>query len=652
LREPWWRRLQDWWLARSEGGAAVDRETAGWLTSLAVHLGLLLLLAVGTVYTQPVSMLLQLESTLVRDDQVDSTREYDISAEVQPEHGANSVRGDLAAAAAAPELADVTELPTPLPLRDRGAIEYLEDIAEPVSTQVSPTDLVRGVASAGVTGTSGAIDRLTAEILRSLEQRETLVVWIFDQSGSLAKQREGIRKRLDRVYAELGSEAAVPERGPPPLLSAVVAYGQRTHFLLDPTDDVAALKQAVAGIESDPTGIEVTFGTVIQAVERFQSYRHKPPKRNVMLIVFTDEVGDDQPQLDAAVSLCQRHEMPVYVVGVPAPFGRDEVYVRYVDPDPKFDQSEQWLPVRQGPESYLPEALRLRFVGEFQDSPPLDSGFGPYALTRLCYETGGIFFAVHPNRRPLLERGNSDVLVSNIEQFFEPERMRRYQPDYLSLRDYQKLLQANRARQALVEAARQTWIEPMENPQLVFPKLDDATLSALLSQAQQAAARLEPQVAAVYRVLEQGEAHRDRLTGERWRAGFDLAMGRILAVKVRTEGYNAMLAQAKQGMKFKHEGSDTWVLRPADTISSGSALAKQAAKARGYLERVVAEHAGTPWALLAARELETPLGWEWTERTTGVNRPRMVAQAGPAVPQDDQARRAPPPPPRRDPPKL
>ncbi|MFO0900400.1 MAG: vWA domain-containing protein [Pirellulales bacterium] len=652
LREPWWRRLQAWWLDRNEGGAPVDRDTAGWLASFGVHLGLLLLLAAGTVYTQPVSMLLELESTVVRDDALDATREYDISSDVRPEHGANSAEGALAAAAAAPELAAVTDLPTPVPLTDTGTIQFLDDIARPMSTQLSQTELVRGVAGAGVTGTSGAIDRLTAEILRSLESRETLVVWIFDRSGSLSGQREGIRQRLDRVYAELGAEAAVPSSGPPPLLSAVMAYGQSTQFVLEPTADLAAIKQAVASIESDPTGIEVTFGTVIQAVERYQAYRHKSPKRNVMLVLFSDEVGDDQNQLDAAVSLCQRHEMPVYVVGVPAPFGRDEVYVRYVDPDPKFDQSPQWLPVKQGPESYQPEALRLRFVGEEQDSPPVDSGFGPYGLTRLCYETGGIFFAVHPNRGPLRERGRNDVLASNLEHFFDPQRMQRYQPDYLSLRDYEKLLKGNRARLALVEAARQTWISPMENPRLIFPKADDASLAALLSQAQQAAARLEPQLASVYRVLEQGGPHRDRLTGERWKAGFDLAMGRLLAVKVRTEGYNAMLAQAKQGLKFKDQNSDTWVLRPANTIGSGSALAKQAEQARTYLERVVAEHKDTPWALMAARELETPLGWEWTERHTGVNRPRMVAQAGPAMPQDDQARRAPPPPPRRDPPKL
>jgi len=654
-RAPWWRRVHLWWATRHERGGLLKGDTAGWLTSFGVHLGMMLLLVLGTVYTEPIAQLLEIQSQSTPD--FDSSREYDISSDAQSAPGSGTAEGALASglgSAVAPELVSSLDLSSPTPFSEAGSLEFSDYSAQPSVAELSQTELVRGVAGAGATGTSGAVDRLTAEILRSLESRNTLVVWIFDQSLSLDKQRDKIRQRLDRVYAELGSEAKAPETGPPPLLSAVMAYGKATHLVLEPTADLAAVKQAVAGIQNDPSGIEVTFETVIQAVERFQSYRHKTPKRNVMLVVFSDEVGDDQNRLDAAVSLCQRHEIPVYIVGVPAPFGRDEVYVRYSDPDPKFDQSTQWLPVKQGPESYQPEALRLRFVGEERDSAPVDSGFGPYALTRLCYETGGIFIAVHPKRDAKERDGASDdVMASNIERFFDPQRMRRYQPDYVSLRDYERLLKNNRARLALVEAARQTWISPMESPRLVFPKVDEANLAALLTQSQQAAARLEPQVAIVHKVLEQGEGQRDRLTGERWKAGYDLAMGRILAVKVRTEGYNAMLAQAKQGLKFKEQNSDTWVLRPANSITSGSALAKQAERARTYLERVVAEHKETPWALMAARELETPLGWEWTEQFTGVARARMVAQAGPAPrPRDDQARKAPPPPPRRDPPKL
>jgi len=74
-------------------------------------------------------------------------------------------------------------------------------------------------------------------------------------------------------------------------------------------------------------------------------------------------------------------------------------------------------------------------------------------------------------------------------------------------------------------------------------------------------------------------------------------------------------------MKFKRK-SDTWVLKPSDDISTGSSLAKNAGKAKKYLTRVVEDHPGTPWALLAQRELASPLRWTWDERNDGVNAPR------------------------------
>ena len=39
-----------------------------------------------------------------------------------------------------------------------------------------------------------------------------------------------------------------------------------------------------------------------------------------------------------------------------------------------------------------------------------------------------------------------------------------------------------------------------------------------------------------------------------------------------------------------------------------------AKKARAYLNRVIIEHPGTPWAVMATRELSENVGWEWTER--------------------------------------
>jgi hypothetical protein len=125
-------------------------------------------------------------------------------------------------------------------------------------------------------------------------------------------------------------------------------------------------------------------------------------------------------------------------------------------------------------------------------------------------------------------------------------------------------------------------------------------------------------------------------------------MGRVLALKVRTEGYNAILAKAKQGMRFQNPKNDTWELVRDDEISVGSVLEKQAAQAKVFLKRVVEEHPGTPWAMLAERELKEPLGWKWREKYTGVSEPPAVANNPPPRPQA----KPPTPPPRRPPPKL
>ncbi|MDB4778352.1 hypothetical protein OAG68_02735, partial [bacterium] len=106
-------------------------------------------------------------------------------------------------------------------------------------------------------------------------------------------------------------------------------------------------------------------------------------------------------------------------------------------------------------------------------------------------------------------------------------------------------------------------------------------------------------------------------------AGFDLAYGRVIAAKIRAESYNAMLAMAKTKLKFKDPKNNTWVLTPANTVSTGGQDSKLAEKAKLYLTRVVDEHPDTPWAMLAQRELETPIGWEWKESFTEPPPPRQ-----------------------------
>ncbi len=566
---------------------------------------------------------------------------------------------------AAPSLSMTAGLPAAIEVNEQPnatvteRIQIQQEIRVASGARFAENLTIKGAAGVGITGAVGAVDRLTQEILLSLEERPTLVVWLFDQSGSLERQRGEINKRFDRIYEELGVIAAsgnpaFKKHENKPLLSSVMAFGQSISLLTaKPTDEVEVIKSAVAGMQTDPSGIERTFGAVCEAAERYRQYRVQEPRRNVMFVIFTDEVGDDEAELDRAVAICRRHEIPVYCIGVPAPFGRRDASIKYVDPDRKYDQTPQWISVRQGPESYLPELVHIGAEG---GDEPMDSGFGPYSLTRLCYETGGIFFAVHPNRdeHRTISRGDTAELSAQLSHFFDPEVMRNYRPDYGPIKEYQKLLTENKARSALVQAAQTSAVTPMERPQLTFPKSSESDFANRLSTAQHAAAVLEPKVNQLYEILRQGEKDRPRLTKSRWQAGYDLSMGRVLAVKVRTEGYNAMLAKAKQGMRFEDAKHDTWRLVPADEISVGSTLEKQAEQARTYLERVVREHPKTPWALLAQKELKEPFGWTWKESYTGVNAPPKVAAKGNnkgRPPKDDKPRMIAQPP-KRPAPKL
>ena len=125
----------------------------------------------------------------------------------------------------------------------------------------------------------------------------------------------------------------------------------------------------------------------------------------------------------------------------------------------------------------------------------------------------------------------------------------------------------------------------------------------------------------LYEMLRAGESGRELEESPRWQAGYDLAMGRAIAAKLRAETYNGMLALIKTQKKFSPAVGDkpqnnTWILTPANATETGSQHRKLLEKARTYLKRVVDKHAGTPWALLAKRELAIPIGWKWTESYT------------------------------------
>jgi hypothetical protein len=623
-----------WWQEYTgEEETPFDGDSPAWLISLLIHVVVLLSLALVALRepskSAPAITIIQPQEAV--EEVLETPREMAVADEQESEAGAVSEESQMEVAQAlAPTLAEQSVVPVEdaLDVPSDITLEPLDVI--PTADTIDETFVVKGAVGAGATGATGAVDRLTGEIAASLDRHPTVVCWVFDQSVSLAGQRKEIAARLERVFDELGVNRSAAHR--PDLKNMVVAFGKTVKLVTKATDDAAAVVKAIESIPVDDSGVEMTFTAIRGAAQEASIFR-RAPRRNVMIVMFTDEVGNDQNEADKTAAFCRTLGIPVYVVGVPAPFGTKDVKFKFVEFDTKYDQDVQWAVVEQGPETLYPEVVHVH-SGNLADEA-IDSGFGPFSLSKLCAATGGIYFAVHANRgaQGKVTRADTAAMSSQLRYFFDPDVMRNYLPDYRSAATIDKMLADNRAKKVLVEAARSVEISPMESPTMTFPRKDDGSLALLLSDAQKMAARVQPRIDALAELLKSGLADRDAIKEKRWQAGYDLSLGRVLALKVRTDAYNTMLAQAKSGMKFKDPKNDTWVLEEsADLSKAGSQTEKISQQTTMLLERVVRDHPGTPWALLAAEELRRPLGYTWVERHTGVNKPKMDGGGGGGVP--------------------
>ncbi len=645
-----------------------DSETKSFLASMLVHLVIIVGLASYTIVTQPDILALFIESQPIADElpALDIINDIAYSESPSEEIGANSIGVTDMALSTAPSLADISEVPTiALDMTMPNANVHVSiDIKEAMGLTES-TKAVRGMTGVGETGTQGAVDRITFELLQSIEQRPTLVVWLFDSSISMVKRRQEIRDRFDKIYEQLGIvQAEKKKRGgsndSDTLITSIVSFGSDVQFMTKkPTSDLSEIRSAIDNIKIDESGVEMVFHAIKAVADKYKSLRTSrgpsDPERNVVLITITDERGDDMQMADEAIALCKRFAIQSHVLGVPAPFGREFTYIKFVDPDPKFDQTPDWRQVDQGPETLLPERVQLGYQDNYFEEPVIDSGFGPYALARMCYETGGIYFSIHPNRQvgKKIDAGKIEAFASRLSYFFSPEVMDLYRPDYLSEAEYMSKVKKSPLRATLIQAAQIARVGTLDKPQQEFIKREEAIFVRDLTAAQQESARLAPELVNLCTVLAEGDKSRSKEATPRWLASFDLSFGTAIAAKVRAEAYNAMLAKAKRGMNFAKPESNTWSLKPSDKINVDSKLEKEGKQATELLRSVAEKHKGTPWALLAERELSHPLGWEWIESFTDLNpppkpgRPRATTPATPTPAKDEKAKMLTPPLPKR-----
>jgi hypothetical protein len=481
------------------------------------------------------------------------------------------------------------------------------EVIVPTATMLGQTISIRGSGAELVGGVEGAVDRIAVEILRRLEQGRTLVVWAFDASGSLQAERQRLGKHIETIYThinQLDESRLSTDSG---LLTMVLSFGHdRRAMLPKPTADQSEIIEAIKSVPLDTTGIETTFTTVAEIVNRWGRYKDSHNQvYHTMVIVVTDEVGDDEGRLEDAITLAQRAKVPVYVLGSQALFGRVEGYMDYVDP--KTKQVYRGLPVRQGPESVMLEQIRLPFWYGGPQYDVVEAGFGPYALSRMAIATGGIYFVTRFDTRRM---------------GFDPARMREYKPDWVRRDQYESQIAHSPLRQAVLKAAQITQQKLPGMPTMFFPPNDAPEFKEVMAASQGVAERTAYTVDEALGPINAVAKLRDRETSRRWQAHYDLIRGRLLAMKVRCYEYNWACARMKKDPpKFSNPKFNAWRLIPDQAIQYSEKAVVAGREAQSLLQRVIEEHPTTPWALLAERELKDPLGFKWME-TYVTPRPR------------------------------
>lgn len=445
-----------------------------------------------------------------------------------------------------------------------------------------------GEPSAPVAGYGAAMDRITQELVLLLAQGKALVIWLFDQSASMKNDQQEVQERIRRVYEELG--LAGKDQGDA-LLTAVASFGgELAVHTRRPTSNPAQIEQAIRDVPVDDTGRETFCASVMSAIEQHQKYGVQG-KRQLVLVVVSDESGDDGEGIEEAIAAARSANCRVYVLGREAVFGYPYAHVRYVEPEKGY---EYWLAIRRGPETPFVEALQTDGLWPRRDAHP--SGFGPYEQVRLCRETGGVFFML-----PSLEND----LVAGEKRIYAIEAMRPYLPDLSSREEYLQERVSRPLRAGLAEVVES--LDPNRNRELELAWLlpiDPAAFAQAVESQQTKAREYLALLELAESRLNSLERERQHEPSPRWQANFDLMLAQVLACRVRAYEFGAYLEAFRASPKLVTDAkSNHWRVEFVAQPRTGAEAQAIADRATSYFRQVRQRHPGTPYAARAEWEL-------------------------------------------------
>ncbi len=516
------------------------------------------------------------------------------------------------------------------PAVNQQKIEQSESLSEPeIQVNVSQVNVpganmlgndlgeseIKGEPGAVVEGYGAAMSRLTQELIRLMRQQKVHVVWLFDESDSMKDDREEIRQQFHKVYEELKIAQKQDKKlqaKDHTLLTTILSYGSGIHTQTPrPTPDIPTIQKAIDQVPVDTTGEENLFQSVMAVCDKYGPAANKQ-RRKLVIVILTDEAGDDGVNVEETIAKVKQYKCPVYLMGREAIFGYP--YARQLWRDPKYNLPH-WIRVHRGPETAFPEALQ--FDGLHSRWDAFSSGFGCYEEVRLARESGGIYFMLPGDEENLTGPG------AHLNRKFEFLAMKQYQPLLLSRREYDAARKKSKFRTTIAEVI--AVLNPLVDKKLEMREIwyafePEKFRPQGLENASKALRAFGMLNEAVKR-LESIKSLRDKEDSMRWRAAYDLCYAQCLAYRVRL--FQFMLAidsHIKNPPKPMNPKSNRWnvrrtkkMLEPDEkqikaTKVDMKELNKQLELAKAQFNYVKKKHPGTPWAQRANWDLNQGFG--------------------------------------------
>jgi hypothetical protein len=385
-----------------------------------------------------------------------------------------------------------------------------------------------------------------------------LLVWVVDQSISMQDDVAEVRKRVEALHREV-------DRGRGRLSMAVVAFGAKPMELLGVTRDPKPVMEALARIPPDPSGQE----NCMEAL-RFSLRLYHADERRIVLVLLTDETGNDTKDAEGTLRALQASEDSLCCLGRESPFlsVTDRESLGDVDAGPDSAELEGlWL---------LTDPLMTSRTRN-QPAQAVPSGFGTYALSRLCRASGGRYY---PFR--------SGTLKDSKARYDRPAMDRDYAPDLCSENEYGRLVSESALRRAIQGALKAVRDVPCPDPMSSGCRSLASWLKPLLKQSERRRQRLD----GALKALGQARGYEDSRRV--------LANAGLLEAQLRLEIYEHrcleksildILAKSPPALK----AGQTALLSPREGPLDYpvETLREEALDSFHDLER---KHPGTPWA--------------------------------------------------------